>query len=472
MVELLVAMAVTLLMVGFFLGFTQNSLNHWNRATGLMTTENQAGLVLDYLDQDLSTAVMKSDGRVWLAATIQPDQTGTGDTQGISQSPNGSGDTLDFTSWQAADNARIKPKGLSPPTGPNLKQAGSSLVLQAYVPPTSATQSPLISSINPSRIEPNFDTPVNLPDISFFRFGQAGVWLRLFSPEPTSNDGLPTNAPVLRAIGYQIVRMKNSKDRNATSYRYYLARSTVRPSGETISARTHSTFAAGFDFFQEFASTTLSSVPLHTGTASLYNNPSTGGRVQNDAGTIRQPNINQIITENVIDFGVLIWGRTLDPNNGRQFDVLLFPSSKTPSSQPNMGFAASTEDGFTRRDVHGEILRGVQPAPSSGDARTGWGTSYQNSTAAMSYGFAYRSTGNPGVPDRPCQPAYVDVFLRILDEEGARLIDTFENTPATGSGIVVSGRDDRTTYSQLWWRIAEQHSHIYTRRIQLPGISP
>jgi hypothetical protein len=486
MVELLAAMSVTLLMVVFFLGFTANGLNHWNRAAGKMATETQDLVIMDYLEQDLGSAYFRRDGRVWLAATIQPDQIGAGDTHGVSDSTsNPSGLTLKYTGWTAGLGGNMKPPGQTAPYTPNA--SGSSLFIPPYLPPTTATQSSLTSSATTN-------SPSNLPNLSAFRFGQAGVWLRLFTPVPDSNDGQSKNAQVLRAVSYQIVRMKTSD--NSTSYRYHLMRSSVRPYGTTATSQARSTFGAGHDFFQAFTTTTVSTGTggvhtVHTATTSIYNNPSNtpgnpqglgsngggGGLAQDDAGNIRQPNINQVIADNVIDFGVLVWGRTFDPNNGREMNVLLFPASSDPVGRPNLGFAVTTEDGFTRtRDELGNAITAIQPPQPSSSSYTGWGANGLENLNAMTYGFAFNPNGLPGPPSRgnndplnlangrPCTPAFVDVFVRILDEEGARLIDQYENAPP---GTPVIALPAGVSAAENWWRIAEQHSHIYTRRIQL-----
>lgn len=52
-------------------------------------------------------------------------------------------------------------------------------------------------------------------------------------------------------------------------------------------------------------------------------------------------------------------------------------------------------------------------------------------------------------------PEAVEIFVRILTPEGIQLIQNYENAPAG--------------YRQpdTWWEIAEAHSHVYTRRVQL-----
>ncbi len=474
LVEILVAMGVTVLMLAFFISFTGNILNQWNRFSGQLSGENQATLVMDQLATDLGTAVIRPDGRVWLAATIQPDQLGFGDAHGISDSSsNISGITLTYSYWFPGTGGMMKPFGLTSPSSPNAP--GSSLYIPSYQPPVTATQT-LTTSTNASQ-------PSNLPDLATYRFGQAGVWLRMFVPMADSNNGDPKNvSAAYRAVGYQIIRMRQSGA--SQSYRYNLFRSTVRPFAKDNSnnSQARSTFSAGYDFFQVFNTTTLSPTGTHTGVISLYNTPSSagvsggsgalgggGGLAQDDAGNIRQPNRQQLIANNVIDFGVRFWGRTYD-SGGKPMDVLLFPSSRNFTSTPNLGFAASTEDGFTRRDDQGRSVGAIQPSLTSGNSYTGWtwNTSY------MTYAFAYNSNGTPGPvlagTARPSVPVYADVLLRILDDEGARLIDQLE--AGQSAGFAAQTTPSNLTAAQNWWRIAEAHSRVYTRRVQLLGVRP
>jgi hypothetical protein len=53
------------------------------------------------------------------------------------------------------------------------------------------------------------------------------------------------------------------------------------------------------------------------------------------------------------------------------------------------------------------------------------------------------------------KPDVVEVMVRVLTEEGVRLLRNYENPPA---GYVRSG---------TWWDIAERNSHVFTRRIVL-----
>ncbi len=168
LIEVLVATAVTVLIAGSLLAVTANVLNLWNRSGGLLTAGAEAGVVLDQLALDLEALVQRADDHVWLAATVQRDQTGTGDAG------------MSGTDWPAAS----KPRG------------NDSLLLTP----------------NSGRIEDA-------------RFGQAGVWLRFFSTQPDANDSA-NNRSAPRAVAYQIVRR-----RVGDRYHYQLYRSQVRPGG-------------------------------------------------------------------------------------------------------------------------------------------------------------------------------------------------------------------------------------------------
>jgi len=54
-------------------------------------------------------------------------------------------------------------------------------------------------------------------------------------------------------------------------------------------------------------------------------------------------------------------------------------------------------------------------------------------------------------------PDVIDVMVRVLSMEGARLVEAFEN------GSVPS------TDNLNWWSIAEEHSEVYIRRIKIYG---
>lgn len=168
LLEVLVASAVTVVLAGSLVSVAVAVLGGWKRSTGTLSAGSQAGIVLDQLTQDLEALVIRHDENVWFAATVQSDQSGSGDA------------AMSGSEWPE----QSKPRG----TG--------SLQLDSSI----------------ERIEE-------------MRFGQAGVWLRFFAVQPDSNES-PGNRSVARAISYQIVRRQVGD-----SYAYQLYRSQVRPGG-------------------------------------------------------------------------------------------------------------------------------------------------------------------------------------------------------------------------------------------------
>jgi len=437
-------MSITIVLVALMIQIAGNVLNVWSHTSGTLETENEAAVIFDFLAKDLRGAVMKRDGRVWLAATIQGDQTGSGDAA-IAQ-VSGTGALLQtLEKWDGA--TVLKPSGQG-----TANTATSSLNIPAYTPPKNAT-STLTTGNMVSLYTPQSPAP------SSYRFGQSGVWLRFFTTQP--DNAPPTNAPpntppngqndsVPRAVGYQIARIAlTPTDLNAPgSFTYALFRSAVRPwatATDTVvtnvvgKSQPLSTFGVGYDLFYVFTA------GVHnTSLVATYSTALTGGTNLGDASNIRRPNMQQLLGNNVIDFGVRFWGMAYDSNHNLM-PVLLFPISKD-----NTGFAATTEDGFTRT---------VGPAGQSIVAITPPTNFSGNASANMTYAFAYRAAGGAGKPDTPCTPAFCDVFVRILDEEGARLINGIE----TGQMPVPI----TTTPQGFWWQTAEQHSQVYTRRIEL-----
>ena len=435
LVELLVAMSITVVMVALVIQITDNVLRVWTKETGALETENQAALIFDLLTKDLRGAVMKRDGRVWLAATIQDDQAAAGDA-GITLTSAAGAPGATIESWTAG-------AGVAKPGQASSGTTSSSLNIPAYTPPTSATAT-LTSGNMVSLNSPSAPAP------SSYRFGQAGVWLRFFTTQP--DNALPANAvvgppnaqneSVPRAVGYQIARIQLTA---TGGYHYYLFRSTVRPYASAIDSnvtnvtrsQTMSTFGAGYDFFYQFTG------GVHTATTASFSGATSGGTSLGDPGNIRRPNIQQVLGNNVVDFGVRFWGLAYDTSHN-QMPVLLFPVSNT-----NRGFAASTEDGFSRTvGPNNQPISAIVPP-----------TNYSGSANSMTYAFAYRKGGGAGTPDTPCTPAYCDVFLRLLDDEGARLINLIEGGQLTAPIGV--------TPANFWWQTAEQHSQVYTRRIEL-----
>ena len=77
---------------------------------------------------------------------------------------------------------------------------------------------------------------------------------------------------------------------------------------------------------------------------------------------------------------------------------------------------------------------------------------------------AARDAGTASDPNR--YPEVVDVMLRILTDEGARLIDAMEQ----GSGAITRP-PEFTNDAEWWWAVVAANSRVYTRRIEIKGPS-
>ena len=200
-IELLVATAVTALIAGLMIMVISNSMSAWRRSFDSLQTNAQARIALDRLAEDLSSLIMKRDGRAWLLATVQPDQSASGDAGGT------------LGRWTSSGGDVLKPGWNSPGA------AASSLQL---APDSGA--------------------------IEDCRFGMAGVWLRFITGVPDSNkpSGIhQTSAP--RAVSYQIVRHRLSGYSGGSAARYSLFRAEVRPFHDTAASQAVSTFVVGYD---------------------------------------------------------------------------------------------------------------------------------------------------------------------------------------------------------------------------------
>lgn len=120
-----------------------------------------------------------------------------------------------------------------------------------------------------------------------------------------------------------------------------------------------------------------------------------------DPAEIRYPTIDSVIAENVIDFGVRLYVRDPATTTGLR---LVFPTTNTM-----LVYTAATPSGV--------------------------------SAATNSF------------------PDVVDVMVRVLTDEGARLIAGYEANPQR-----VTNPQGRTA-QQYWWDLALAHSQVFTRRI-------
>jgi prepilin-type N-terminal cleavage/methylation domain-containing protein len=70
LIELLVAMTITLVLAGLLLSVTGGTLNLWKGAQNAFTTDTEAKLVLDTLERDLHAALFRANGATWLAVDV------------------------------------------------------------------------------------------------------------------------------------------------------------------------------------------------------------------------------------------------------------------------------------------------------------------------------------------------------------------------------------------------------------------
>ena len=169
LVELLVAITVTVVLAGLLIAVTSGALNIWQRAQSRLTMNSQVRLALDLLARDLQASVHSSDSGTSFAVDIL------------------SSGQLATHSWRLED-PRIKPDDTTS--------------LHALANTTVLTEQRIADS----------------------RFGQSGVWLRFITTNVAAGGSLPT------AVSYQINRRPVSgavTGPNQAPVRYSLFRSKV-----------------------------------------------------------------------------------------------------------------------------------------------------------------------------------------------------------------------------------------------------
>ncbi|HEY8995918.1 MAG TPA: prepilin-type N-terminal cleavage/methylation domain-containing protein [Lacunisphaera sp.] len=170
LLELLVAVAITLVIAGLMLTVTTNVLNLWRRNQGAQTQAAAARQIFSLLEQDFQSALHRRDATCWLAADI------------LDSAP------------ALANHGWLTGPGLMKPDG------GGSL-----------------------RPRPEPDAGGN----SFLqeaRFGLSGIWLRMVATNVESGGSLPS------VVAWQVVRRPVTGDPVATNpaaVRYSLYRSVV-----------------------------------------------------------------------------------------------------------------------------------------------------------------------------------------------------------------------------------------------------
>jgi hypothetical protein len=217
----------------------------------------------------------------------------------------------------------------------------------------------------------------------------AGVWLRFFTTKMDDNSST-SDLSAPTAVAYQIAR-RHVTSSSSSEIRYMLYRSEVRP-------HSTGTFGAGYDLDPNDGD---------------YTEPSA---VPGAPGNIIRPASNTMIANNVIDFGVRLYVR-----EGSAFR-LIFPAQAA----------------------------GEGASPLAGTRSTS--SSSSNNPEELSH----LAAGNPADPEdfyREAFPHIVEIHLRVLTDEGARLIQNLEADRITGN----------------WWDIAQANSRVFTRRVEILG---
>ena len=251
----------------------------------------------------------------------------------------------------------------------------------------------------------NGSLALTAPSIADARFGQAGTWLRFFTTRRGSNTAttLATTADTLSApvaVGYQIIRRRTSAATLNQNTGYFLHRAEVRPGANGTG---QGVLESGYSLI-----------------AAAYNTTSAGntGATTGDPRSLRAPgsatNLDSILADNVVDFGIRAYVR--DSAGGLR---LIFPADA--NGRPT-GSATTT-------------LVGLLPA-----AAPLTGTNFNQHF-----------------------PAVVDVMIRVLTDEGARQIANLEKSPAQPA----TRPTQYPTNAAWWWAVVTANSRVYTRRIVL-----
>lgn len=66
LIEIMVATAVMVILVGLVIQITNEVLKVWNRSSGKLSANSEARLAMEFLTQDLEAAVFRDNGMQWL----------------------------------------------------------------------------------------------------------------------------------------------------------------------------------------------------------------------------------------------------------------------------------------------------------------------------------------------------------------------------------------------------------------------
>ena len=240
------------------------------------------------------------------------------------------------------------------------------------------------------------------------RFGWAGVWLRFFTADPDVN-----------AVSYQIVRrtpvQRTSVQAEVDSRaRYMLYRSRV--DSET-------TFLNGYNILEQ---------EYNPGADPGGSADGATERGASEAGEVQRPSRDALLASNVVDFGIRLLWRTVDPADAdRPVYMEIYPD---PGGQATSALAHRSPP-----------LSGQNPRPQD--------FTNDNPGSYNEYNHPDEPPAGQPMPSNVSTriPNVAEISLRVLTDEGATLLSNYERGLIDGE----------------WWDIVEEHSKLFTRRVVL-----
>jgi hypothetical protein len=247
------------------------------------------------------------------------------------------------------------------------------------------------------------------PNLADARFGTAGVWLRFFTMSRGANvAATPATLSAPVAVGYQIIRRFTATNPLNSNTAYLLHRAEVRPAATTGTSPRPGVLESGYRI----------TAPAYTTSIAPTNNGATTG----DPRSIQVPgnarNLDSVLADNVIDFGLRAYVRDATQPGGLR---LIFPATAA-----------------------GALTNSAQPLLAQLPSDT--------PATAANYNTRFLF------------PDVIDVMLRVLTDDGAAQIANIEKvqTPA----LIVPQKYNANAQA-WWWGVAVENSRVYTRRIVL-----